>query len=348
MSIFPSSRNTFPFRLAIPLFSRKNPRQVLMPTDAILACTRLYLDVDPTVSITMTPIKKGASGRTIVRVVRAGQPPFIGVHWKPERPDNENFVPVARFLKKCKVNVPEIFYENRNKRVALVEDLGEVDLLSLRDQPFAERAPLYRSALEQIDKLFYARTPKDLELMPPFDEGMYRWEQEYFMDHLAGDFLGMDAGPLRRSEELLALAKRMGASAKHLVHRDFQSQNILVHEGQCFLIDFQGLRRGRQEYDLASLLYDPYMNHSAEERERILDIWEQISEDRPAETVLRDCATQRLMQALGAYGNLVENKGDDWYAPHIPVAAALLQELVADTALEDVLAPYLKQAMKAR
>jgi aminoglycoside/choline kinase family phosphotransferase len=114
------------------------------------------------------------------------------------------------------------------------------------------------------------------------------------------------------------------------------------------LIDFQGLRRGRQEYDLASLLYDPYMNHSAEERERILDIWEQISEDRPAETVLRDCATQRLMQALGAYGNLVENKGDDWYAPHIPVAAALLQELVANTALEDVLAPYLKQAMKAR
>jgi hypothetical protein len=54
------------------------------------------------------------------------------------------------------------------------------------------------------------------------------------------------------------------------------------------------------------------------------------------------------MQALGAYGNLVENKGDDWYAPHIPVAAALLQELVANTALEDVLAPYLKQAMKAR
>ena len=230
-------RKTFPFRLAIPLFSRKNPRQVLMPTDAILACTRLYLDVDPTVSITMTPIKKGASGRTIVRVVRAGQAPFIGVHWKPERPDNENFVPVARFLKKCKVNVPEIFYENRNKRVALVEDLGEVDLLSLRDQPFAERAPLYRSALEQIDKLFYARTPKDLELMPPFDEGMYRWEQEYFMDHLAGDFLGMDAGPLRRSEELLALAKRMGASAKHLVHRDFQSQNILVHEGQCTKVD---------------------------------------------------------------------------------------------------------------
>lgn len=319
-----------------------------MPTDAILACTRIHLNVDPTVSITMTPIKKGASGRTIVRVNRAGQPPFIGVHWKPERPDSENFVPVARFLKKCKVNVPEIYYENRNKRVALVEDLGDTDLLSLKEQPFSARAPFYRSALEQIDKLFYARAPKDLELMPHFDEGMYRWEQEYFMDHLVGDFLGMDSAPLRHSEELMALAKRMGASAKHLVHRDFQSQNILIVEDQCYLIDFQGLRRGRQEYDLASLIYDPYMDHNAEEREKLLDIWEQISEDRPSETMLRDCATQRLMQALGAYGNLVENKGDDWYAQHIPTAARLLTEVVDGTALESILAPYLKQAMKAR
>ena len=52
------------------------------------------------------------------------------------------------------------------------------------------------------------------------------------------------------------------------------------------------------------------MNHSAEEREQLLDMWEQITEDRPSESMLRDCATQRLMQALGAYGNLAENKGD--------------------------------------
>ena len=41
-------------------------------------------------------------------------------------------------------------------------------------------------------------------------------------------------------------------------------------DGKVWLIDFQGLRRGRQEYDLASLIFDPYMNHSAEEREALL------------------------------------------------------------------------------
>ena len=319
-----------------------------MPTEAILACTRIYLEIDPTVSISMIPIKKGASGRTIVRVFREGYSPFIGVHWKPERPDSENFVPVARFLKKCKINVPEIYYENRNKRVALVEDLGEIDLLSMKDRPFAERAPYYRNALVHIDKLFYARVPKELELMPPFDAAMYQWEQEYFIDHLVEDFLGMDGRVLRNSPELHALSARLGASAKHLVHRDFQSQNILCHKGESWLIDFQGLRRGRQEYDLASLIYDPYMNHSAEEREQLLDMWEQITEDRPSESMLRDCATQRLMQALGAYGNLVENKGADWYAQHIPTAAKLLSEVVAGTPLQELLAPYLKQAIKSR
>jgi hypothetical protein len=54
------------------------------------------------------------------------------------------------------------------------------------------------------------------------------------------------------------------------------------------------------------------------------------------------------MQALGAYGNLVENKGDEWYLPYIPVAARLLDEVVAGTPLQDLLAPYLRQAMRSR
>jgi aminoglycoside/choline kinase family phosphotransferase len=54
------------------------------------------------------------------------------------------------------------------------------------------------------------------------------------------------------------------------------------------------------------------------------------------------------MQALGAYGNLVENKGQEWYQQHIPTAARLLQEIVANSPLEDLLAPYLRQAIKNR
>lgn len=312
-----------------------------MPTEAILSTARQFLGVDPSVPITLEPIKRGASGRTIVRVKSPLREPFIGIHWTEEREDNEQYIPVSHFLRQAKLRVPAILHERPRYRVALVEDLGDADLLSLKERPFEERLPFYRSAFEQIDRLFYAKAPKEFHLMPPFDAALYRWEQEYFFEYLVEDFLGMDAGPLRENQDFKDMAEKLGTVARHLVHRDFQSQNLLVKEDQVWLIDFQGLRRGRQEYDLASLVFDPYMNHSADERERLLDLWEEITDERPEESLFRQCAAQRLMQALGAYGNIIRNRGDEWYRPHVASAASLLGGVVAGTPLESPLAPVL-------
>ena len=312
-----------------------------MPTEAILSTARQFLGVDPTVPITLEPIKRGASGRTIVRVKTPVHEPFIGIHWTEEREDNEQFIPVGHFLKQAKLRVPAIIHERARYRVVLVEDLGDTDLLSLKDRPFEERLPLYRSAFEQVDRLFFAKAPKEFHLMPPFDAELYRWEQNYFFEHLVEDYLGQDADALRRDPVFTDLAERLGAGARHLVHRDFQSQNLMVKDDRIWLIDFQGLRRGRQEYDLASLIFDPYMNHDAEEREALLELWEDVAEERPEATLFHQCAAQRLMQALGAYGNILKNRGDEWYRPHIATAARLLETVTAGTPLETPLAPVL-------
>ena len=312
-----------------------------MPTEAILSTVRQFLGVDPTVRITLEPIKRGASGRTIVRVKTPGHEPFIGIHWNEEREDNSQFIPVANFLKQAKLRVPTIIHDRARYRVALVEDLGNADLLSLKDQSFADRLPFYRSAFEQVDKLFYAKPAKDFHLMPPFDATLYRWEQEYFFEYMVEDYLGMDAAGLRKNPAFIDLSERLGTVARHLVHRDFQSQNLMIKGDKVWLIDFQGLRRGRQEYDLASLIFDPYMDHSADEREQLLSLWEEIADERPLETLFHECAAQRLMQALGAYGNIVKNRGDEWYRPHIATAARLLGEVTQGTPLEAPLAPVL-------
>jgi hypothetical protein len=316
-----------------------------MPTEAILSTVRQFLGVDPTVRITLEPIKRGASGRTIVRVKTPGHEPFIGIHWNEDREDNSQFIPVANFLKQAKLRVPTILHDRSRYRVALVEDLGDVDLLSMKSRPFAERLPYYRSAFEQVDRLFYAKPAKDFHLMPPFDATLYRWEQNYFFEFLVEEFLGMDAGPLRKNQAFIDLSERLGTVARHLVHRDFQSQNLLVKDGKMWLIDFQGLRRGRQEYDLASLIFDPYMDHSEEEREALLVLWEEIADERPLETLFHECAAQRLMQALGAYGNIVKNRGDEWYRPHIATAARLLGVVTRGTPLEAPLAPVLDKIL---
>ena len=107
-----------------------------------------------------------------------------------------------------------------------------------------------------------------------------------------------------------------------------------------------GLRLGRQEYDLASLIYDPYLDHSKEDQNKLLDLWEEISEERPVPELLRDCAIQRLMQALGAYAYILHEQRNDWYAQHISAGAKLLLAQIEDSPLDDLLRPILEGAVE--
>lgn len=318
-----------------------------MPTDTLLTATRNHLNLEPLHKVVIEPIKKGASGRTIVRIKPEGHKSYIGIHYTMERADNANYLPVANFLEKAKLNVPQVLYDNTARRCALVEDLGDTDLLSLKDEAWEVREPYYRSVFTQLDKLFYTRPPKDIDFQPPFDPDLYLWEQDYFFDFFAESYLKMSSGetePLRNDPALKEMAQQLGASARNLVHRDLQSQNILIHDEKAHFIDFQGMRYGRQEYDLASLVYDPYMNHSAEERAKLLELWEDITEEEPIDDIFKKCAIQRLMQALGAYGNLVSNQNNEWFEQHIPAAVSLLKDLVTGSEFEKALLPVLDLA----
>jgi aminoglycoside/choline kinase family phosphotransferase len=118
------------------------------------------------------------------------------------------------------------------------------------------------------------------------------------------------------------------------VHRDFQSQNIIIRNGQAYLIDFQGMRPGLAEYDVASLLYDPYVELAETERAELLTYYRGrqlengITVDGDFDLKLRLCAMQRLMQALGAYGFLGLVKGDKHFLQYIPNALGSLRAVV--------------------
>jgi aminoglycoside/choline kinase family phosphotransferase len=119
-----------------------------------------------------------------------------------------------------------------------------------------------------------------------------------------------------------------------LVHRDFQSQNVLIDRGEAWLIDFQGLRPGLPQYDLASLVYDPYMESASIDREelinayigKVLDAGGDIGAD--FRQTLDLCAMQRLMQALGAYGFLGLVMDRTPFLAHIPAALESLRDVL--------------------
>ena len=101
------------------------------------------------------------------------------------------------------------------------------------------------------------------------------------------------------------------------------------------MIDFQGMRPGLAEYDLASLLFDPYVQLLASERSELTSYYRQKQTDdgravdAQFDEVLQLCAMQRLMQALGAYGFLGLVRGHDHFLRYVPRALHSLREIVA-------------------
>ena len=120
------------------------------------------------------------------------------------------------------------------------------------------------------------------------------------------------------------------------MHRDFQSQNILIKDGRVRLVDFQGARRGPYAYDLMSLLRDAYVDLGDDLRDDLLTYYisalTAAGAPVPAEFA-RDATAaglQRVMQALGAFAFLSRVKGRTSYRAHIPLAVRHLRELLRD------------------
>ncbi len=274
-------------------------------------------------------VAEGASGRCIMRCSLPACSGIIGIFWTPERADNASFLAAADGLLAAGVPVPRVFSRlelTNGCGACLVEDLGEQSLFSLRTAPRATRLAACTAALRTMQS-FHA-LQANWPLQPPFDATLYTWEQAYFAEHLLGRHL---QHPLATSFAQLpaarALATWLGKLPRCPVHRDFQSQNIILRDGVAYCIDFQGMRLGLPEYDLASLLYDPYMELPSADRTALLAQLAAMPGPAPQQDVLLACALQRLMQALGAYANIGYNQHKEWYLQLIPTALRTLREL---------------------
>lgn len=318
---------------------------------ALIQQTRTHLFRVPFDSLQTTPITHGGSGRTFYRLrCQPRGETFILMRYDLDRADNKRFVPVTHYLEReLSLSVPQLHAFCETERLVWLQDLGEIDLWSQRKQPWPLLEPIYQNSLDEVWKI-HAVAEHDIscELEPPFDAKLYLWEQHYFFDN----FLSHQSRfSLRKLEELIQapewedLANSLAELPRFLVHRDFQSRNIMIHNGSAYLIDYQGLRWGRPEYDLASIVLDPYIDLDDRQRERLLryyhqryrtDSWENFYQ------IYHQCAAQRLMQALGAYGHLGRNLGKKEFLDFIPIALPRLRKILADGNLM----PRLQQALE--
>jgi N-acetylmuramate 1-kinase len=313
-----------------------------MKTDTLLRQTRIHFPRLDAESVRITPIEKGGSDRRFYRVHNAADQNLILVKYDLEREENRQYVAIAKFLDGHGIRVPKIYFHDPEEGLIWIEDLGEEDLFSHREESWLVRRALYESALDEAAKLHQlpqAEADRIQNQLPAeFNAALYLWEQKYFLENCLGRFFHIAPERLLELAALPALqeiAQRLDRLPRNLVHRDFQSQNIIVQDGQAYLIDFQGMRPGLAQYDLASLLFDPYVELSEAERDELTEYY--LARRGPSaetteegfKTVLTLCAMQRLMQALGAYGFLGLVKGHGAFLRHIPTAIYSLEAIVS-------------------
>jgi N-acetylmuramate 1-kinase len=326
-----------------------------MKTDELLLRqTRMRFPRFDVEEVKIAPIEKGGSDRKFYRVKCSPEQSLILVKYNLEREENKHYVRIAHFLADHFIRAPKIYYHDEAEGLIWIEDLGTEDLFGHRGEPWLVRRAFYESALDEVAKLH--RLPDEVcesikESLPAeFNAALYRWEQQYFFENCLGRYYKIDNVKLASLATLPALeeiAQSLGKLPRVLVHRDFQSQNIIVRNGQAHLIDFQGMRPGLAQYDIASLLYDPYVDLAPNEREELLAYYcrASVSDAAPSRRdglqsrcgnvpdefreTLQLCAMQRLMQALGAYGFLGLVKDHKHFLQYIPHAMQLLGEVVA-------------------
>ena len=273
-------------------------------------------------------IKKGGSDREFFRVSLPHGDSFIFMHYGDEVAENANWAGINQFMASMDINVPRIILRDIPRHFILIEDLGDVDLWSLRFEPWEERRNHYFQVLAQIHRLHsfdLKSTSPDVQLSESYGPRLYKWEHNYFLENLAWEVCKIkltSADAAKLNQELDALFESLQKIEPSLIHRDFQSQNIMIKNERPVLIDFQGMRQGCLFYDLGSLLCDPYVTFEEKERDELLDFYYDIirpaySRDEFAHNFWAG-SVQRLLQALGAYGYLGLKKHKPAFLHHIP------------------------------
>jgi hypothetical protein len=301
----------------------------LKSQDALISFARESLGLAPSDNAELVPFSGRGSDRAFYRF-RWGIHSVIVVQYESSRIENSYFADIAEFLFVNGIPVPRVVRHDAASGLILLEDLGDTDLWLLRDAPWEKRRMLYRKTLvaaHMLHSIPESQFPSDrMKLMEPFGPELYRWERNYFRENFVSALCGikLDGNTGQALEtELCVLAEKLSSGKRCLVHRDLQSQNVMICLEQPFLIDFQGMRFGSRFYDLGSLLCDPYVDFADSERMELLSYHYELSSDKESDwndftRTFWQASVQRLMQALGAYGFLSLKKGLRSYLEHVP------------------------------
>lgn len=276
------------------------------------------------------------SGRLYYRIAQ-GERSWILVKAPQVDKDFLRLVDYTRFFCGLDLPVPDILRLDEGCAQMLQEDLGTVHLLDIaRFGQGVHQA--YRSVIEALIQFQQSATPMAERCAAlaswQFDFKGLRWETSYFTENYVIPHLHPTADSLSSLSRCFdSLAHRVAGHPRVVMHRDFQSQNILIRKGRVGIIDFQGARMGSPFYDLASLLWDPYTELPLDLVEKELAYFvanAKLGFDSSAARIMFiETSLQRLMQACGAYCFLSQTKNIASFAQYLAPGLRRLNQVLS-------------------
>ena len=256
----------------------------------------------------------------------------------------EAFVNIGRHLFERNLPVPQIYEADTFSGYAFIEDLGDHDLQTAVQQSHTEEKviEMYRSVIQGLIK-FSVAGAEQFDPAWAYQTSRYskalilEKECRYFVDAFLNTYLKLEVIYEDFEAEFEFLAERaLEHACLGLMHRDFQSRNIMIKGDEFYFIDFQASRTGPIQYDLAALLIDPYVQLPQNVQDRLLAYGiEKLQAHRDLHTddfqrCYRYCRLTRNLQILGAFGYLSRVKGKAHFEKYIPAALGTLQKTLSD------------------
>ncbi|MGH7914643.1 MAG: phosphotransferase, partial [Candidatus Binataceae bacterium] len=256
-------------------------------------------------------------------------------------PAGPPFLNMQRFLKSIGAAVPEVYVADPERRMLLVEDVGETSLFQAALNGVAKPATLYRIAVDELLLIHVEGTRRlnqgCIAAAIAYDERLFRWEMEDFLRTGSASVApGTDLSAL--APELDDLAARLGSFARVLSHRDYHGHNLFVQNGRIRVIDFQDALLAPAAQDLAVLLTtrDTGRMIGPEAERRLLDYYIAglARRDAPCPDAddfvnsYRLCVLQHALKVIGRF-NALEQQGKSGYAAFIPHAATQARRMLA-------------------
>ncbi len=230
-----------------------------------------YLDAlgDPARGARVVGLTGDASDRKYYRVLpKEGDPFVLAVHASAIDAESLPFVNVGRLLEAMPVPTPRLLGYDNALGILSLQDLGDVTLQAhLGTQPFPAHAALYRQAVAHIVTMqtrgAVLTSPAYLPYGIAFDVDKLTWELDFFLKHYLLAYRNAMLTPAEIEAvraEFKIIVEELAGEPRVLCHRDYHSRNLMLSQGQLYLIDFQDARMGPDTYDLASLLRDSYVD----------------------------------------------------------------------------------------